>query len=44
VSRQDLRWLGDYTGLFTRGGKLYASFAVNDTGSAKIAFAEAMVP
>jgi hypothetical protein len=44
VSRADLRWLGDYTGLFTRAGKLYLSFAVNDTGSAKIAFAEAMVP
>jgi hypothetical protein len=37
------RWLGDYTGIFTRGGALYTSYAVNKTGSSHIAFAKAKV-
>jgi hypothetical protein len=42
-SRQTPAWLGDYTGLYARGTELYTSFAVNDTGASRIAFAKATV-
>ena len=38
------QWLGDYTGLAVRDGKLYAAFPVNTTGYSHIAFHAADVP
>jgi hypothetical protein len=43
-SRSDPRWLGDYTGLYTRNGKLYTSYVVNTSGTAQVAFAKYLVP
>lgn len=43
-SRTDPRWLGDYTGLFARDGKLYASFAINDTGVSHVGAAVRPLP
>jgi hypothetical protein len=44
VSRTDPRWLGDYTGLYWRGGQLYMSYAVNGGGVSHIAFDEEAEP
>ena len=43
-ARDDQRWLGDYTGLFWRGGELYMSYVTNASGTAHIAFTRATVP
>jgi hypothetical protein len=43
-ARDDQRWLGDYTGLFWRGGELYTSYVTNASGTAHIAFAKAATP
>lgn len=43
-ARDDPRWLGDYTGLALRGGRLYTSYVVNTDGTAHIAFARPALP
>lgn len=43
-ARDDQRWLGDYTGLFWRGGELFTSYVTNASGTAHIAFAKAAAP
>jgi hypothetical protein len=44
TSRGDPRWLGDYTGIFARSGKLYLSYTVNDTAVSHVAFSKVKVP
>jgi len=42
--RADPRWLGDYTGAFWTGKKLYNSYVVNATGTSHVAFARVATP
>lgn len=43
-SRADPRWLGDYTGLTTRGKNLYLSYPVNDSGLSHVSFSALTFP
>jgi hypothetical protein len=43
-ARGDPRWLGDYTGIFVRAGKLYTTYTVNTSGISSVAFGTAKLP
>jgi hypothetical protein len=43
-ARSDQRWLGDYTGIFWRGGQAYTSYVVNTSGTSHVAFAKYATP
>jgi hypothetical protein len=44
MERDDPQWLGDYTGIYWAGNKLYTSYVVNSTGLSHIAFAKLNAP
>jgi hypothetical protein len=44
TDRGNAKWLGDYTGLFWAGSKIYTSYVVNTTGVSQIAFSKRAAP
>ncbi len=42
-TRDDPRWVGDYPGVFTRGGEVYLGYVVNASGDAHVAFGKEAV-